>query len=364
MRTKTRLMYNTWLARIAELNGINVGDANKNFTVDPTVAQALYEKVQSSSEFLKSINLITVPAQQGAKVGIVITRPIASRTDTSTGNKRNPGNPTDTVGRQYKCEQTNFDTALRYALLDAWANRPEFQTLIRDAIAKRQGIDRMIIGWNGTSVAATTDPVANPLLQDVNKGWIQNLREQAPAQIIGHGDIDPTVLDGNGVVTHQGHIYVDAAGQAAGKADYSNLDALVFDLIENLEEPFRDDTGLVAICGRDLVHDKYFNLVNDAGDNAMQQVARDVLLSTKKIGGLPAVRVPYFPPGKLAITRLDNLSIYDQEGSERRMVWEQPDLDRICDFQSVNEAYVIEENGLITVAENIVMGAKPAPAGN
>ena len=341
MRNTTRNLFTAWLSRIAELSG--VGDASKEFSVDPTVAQALYEKVQLSSAFLGAVTMISVPQQQGQKVGIQITRPIAGRTDTSGGTRRNPGNPTDTAGRSYKCEKTNFDTALSYALLDIWTHKPEFQTLIRDAIAKRQGLDRMIIGWNGTSVAATTDAAAHPLLQDVNKGWIQNVREQAPAQITSHGDLD------------NGHIYVSPDGAA----DYKNIDALVYELVETLEEPFRDDTGLVAICGRGLVHDKYFDIYNDA-NTAIEAVNRDILVATKKLGGLQAVRVPYFPANAVVVTRLDNLSIYDQENTGRRMIWEQPDLDRVCDFQSVNEAYVVEENGMFAMAENIQLGAKAA----
>ena len=343
MRTTTRLAFNSMLATIAGLNGVDVADANKQFSVAPAVAQTLFEKVQLSSEFLSSINVHVVPQQEGQKVGIAITRTIAGRTNTADGvTRRNPGNPTDTVGQNYRCEKTDYDTALTYALLDQWGHRPEFQTLVRDAIVKRQGLDKMMIGWNGTSVAATTDRSAHPLLQDVNKGWIQHVREDRPDLIVSHGDHDAN------------SIYVSDTGTA----DFVNLDALVFDMIENLDEPFRDDTSLVVICGRELVHDKYFNLVNAAGDNAMQQLARDVLLSTKKIGGLPAVRVPFFPAGKLAITRLDNLSIYEQENTQRRMIWEQPDLNRVADFQSTNEAFVVEEYGLFTLAENIVMGAK------
>ena len=51
---------------------------------------------------------------------------------------------------------------MRYALLDAWRHRAEFQTLLRDAILKQQGRDRIMIGWNGTIAAATTDRDANP----------------------------------------------------------------------------------------------------------------------------------------------------------------------------------------------------------
>ena len=346
MRTATRLAFNAMTGVIAQLNAVPGGDVSKTFSVTPSVAQTLFEKVQLSSEFLSQIGIITVPQQMGQKVGIVITSTIAGRTDTSNGVAlRSPVDPSDTAGQNYICVQTNYDTSLTYAKLDQWAHRPEFQTLVRDAIVTRQGLDRMMIGWNGTSAAATTDRVVNPLLQDVNKGWIQHVREDAPAQIVSHGTLDAL------------HIYVSDTADATHR-DYVNLDALVFDLIENLGEPFRDDTGLVVICGRDLVHDKYFNIVNASGDDAIKMMARDVLLSTKKIGGLQAVRVPFFPAGKLAVTRLDNLSIYEQENTQRRLIEEQPSRNRVVDFQSTNEAYVVENYDLIAIAENIQMGPK------
>lgn len=345
MRNNTRLAFNGLLSHLATLNGINADDIDKHFAVTPSVAQALYEKVQLSSDFLSRINVITVPAQEGQKVGVAITRPIAGRTDTTGGAERNPGNPTDTSARGYRCEKTDYDTPLLYSLLDMWGHRPEFQTLVRDVIAKRQGLDKIMIGWNGTSVAATTDRNANPLLQDVNKGWIQNVREQAPAQIMSHGTLDGA------------KIYVSPTADAAHR-DYVNLDALVYDLVELLGETYREDTELVAICGRGLVHDKYFGVINRSGDQATEQLARDVLLSTKKIGGLPAVRVPFFPPQKVVVTRLDNLSVYDQEGTERRMIQEQPQRNRVVDFQSVNEAFVVEDNDLFAMAENIQLAPK------
>lgn len=340
MRNETRALFNAYATRIAMLSG--VAAASTMFTVNPTVAQTLEEKMQASSDFLSRINFHTVDQQEGQKVGIGITGTIAGRTNTAAGNKRTPIDPTDTSGTSYRCEQTNFDTALKYAKLDAWRHKPEFQTIIRDAILKRQGLDRMLIGWNGTSVAAATDRTANPLLQDVNKGWIKHVRDDAPARILSAG-------------AAAGHIYVHPTD-----GDYVNLDALVFDVIELLDEWHRDDTELVVITGRDLVQDKYFNIVNAAGDKATEQLARDVLLSTKKIGGLPAVRVPGFPAKKLAVTRLDNLSIYNQADTRRRAIIDAPESDQVNNFESVNEAYVVEDYGLIAIAENIDMTNNPA----
>ncbi|CRL46086.1 Phage major capsid protein, P2 family [Sodalis glossinidius str. 'morsitans'] len=39
------------------------------------------------------------------------------------------------------------------------------------------------------------------------------------------------------------------------------------------------------------------------------------LISQKRLGGLQAIRVPFFPDNTILITRLDNLSIYWQDGT-------------------------------------------------
>lgn len=349
MRNETRILFNAYVSQIALLN--SVPSATEMFSVAPAVEQKLEERIQHSSEFLSRINFYTVVQQEGDKVGIGTTRTIAGRTNTAGGTRRTPTDPTDTYDHgRYRCEQTNFDWAIRYAKLDAWRHKPEFQTLLRDAILKQQGRDRIMIGWNGTSVAAATDRGANPLLQDVNKGWLYKIRTFAPGKVLDDGDLStaPTkaIYVGNGVV--------------GTEVDYINLDALVYDAIELLAEWNRDDTDLVVIVGRDLVHDKYFNIINEAGDKATEQEARDrILRSEKQIGGLPAVRVPFFPANALLITRLDNLSIYAQEETRRRMLKDEPELDQIANYESVNEAYVVEDYDLTAFVENIVMGKVP-----
>lgn len=353
MRNKTRIAFNAYTSQIALLSGI--GNAAEKFTVTPSVAQKLEEKTQQSSEFLTKINFVTVDQQEGEKVGIGIESTIAGRTDTSK-SEREPIDPTGLTSTTYRCEQTNFDTALSYAKLDAWAHKPEFQTIVRDAITKRQGLDRMMIGWNGVTVAKQTDRTKFPLLQDVNKGWVQNTREDAPARIISDGahSGDKTKAD------HVPGIYVSATGNA----DYVNLDALVFDALLLLDEQHRSRTDLVVLVSNELVHAKKFALVNAAGDKATEQLARDVLMLQDKIGGKLAAVVPSFPKGTVVITTYDNLSIYNQAETRRRAIIDNPKRDRVENFESVNEAYVVEDYGLIAIYENIKMQAAPAaPAG-
>ncbi len=333
MRNETRRLYTAFLSQIASLNG--VADAGQVFNVDPTIQQKLETRMQESSEFLGRINIIPVNELKGQKVGIGVSSTIAGRTDTTGNGERSPRDVSGLDNQNYECKQTDFDTAIRYALLDAWAKFPDFQARLRDAIVKRQALDRLMIGFHGTSAAATTDRDVHPNLEDVNIGWLQQYRTNAPARVMRE------------VEAGSGKVVVGVDG------DYKNLDALVFDAVSNLIDPWhRKDPGLVAVVGRGLLHDKYFPLVN-ADQPATEKLATDVILSQRRLGGLQVAEVPYIPDGTLLITSLSNLSIYWQEGGRRRHVVENPKKNRIENYESSNDAYVVEDYGFGCVVENI-----------
>lgn len=335
MQNKSRLVFNAYMAAIAQLNG--VASASEKFTVDPSVQQKLETRIQESSEFLGKINLIGVSEQQGEKLGLGIGAPIAGTTNTATTD-RVPSDPTSLDKLGYFCTQTNFDTFITYAKIDMWAKFPDFQTRIRDALIQRMALDRITIGFNGTSRAATSNKTTNPLLQDVNVGWLEKCRINAPARVLSQ-------------IGTTGKIQIgDSVAAAAG---YKNLDALVLDAVNELIEPwYRNDTQLVAIVGRKLMADKYFPLVNKSQPNS-EMLAADMIISQKRIGGLPAVQVPFLPDDAIAITRLDNLSIYWQEGARRRTIVDNAKRDRIENYESSNEAYVVEDHGAMCLIENI-----------
>lgn len=335
MRNTTRLLYNALALQIAAIN--SVGSAAEKFTVDPSVQQTLETRIQESSEFLGRINVFGVAEQTGAKLGLGVGSPIASTTNTVTTDRATRDVAAlDENG--YTCTQTNSDTHIKYATLDAWAKFPDFQTRVRDAIIRRQSLDRILIGFNGTSRAATSDPVTNPLLQDVNKGWLQGYREKAPARVLAGG-------------ATAGVIHIGGA-----TPDYANLDALVMDAVSSLIDPwYRNDPQLVAIIGGDLLHDKYFPIVN-TNNAPSEQLAADLIISQKRMGGRAAVQVPYVPDGAILITRLDNLSIYWQESARRRMLVDNPKRDRIENYESSNDAFVVEDFGAGCLLENITLG--------
>ncbi|HTH07934.1 MAG TPA: phage major capsid protein, P2 family, partial [Acidovorax sp.] len=302
------------------------------------IQQVLETKMQESSDFLSKINMTPVVEAQGAKLGLGMSGPVASRTNTDNADRQTRDVSTlDSKG--YQCVQTNFDTHIKYQKLDAWAKFKDFQTRVAMAILRRQALDRIMIGFNGTSIAATTDLAANPLLQDVNKGWLQHLREDAPENVMSGGATAGAIKIGAGAGT-----------------DYKNLDAAVYDAINLLAPWYQQDPDLVVIMGRELLADKYFPMVN-VNQAPSETLAADIVISQKRVGGLQAATVPYFPPNAMLVTTFDNLSLYWQEGARRRRMEENPKRDRVENYESSNDAYVVEDNDRAALVENIELVA-------
>lgn len=366
MKNSTRALFLAYAAQIAMLN--NVPDATTKFNVDPNVEQKLEGRIRETSEFLQMINILPVSEQEGQVLGIGVSRSIAGRTDTSGNTRRHPTDPGGSSEKhRYLCKKTNFDWARPYAILDAWRHRAEFEQLLRDDIVHQQALDRIKIGFHGTSAAATTDRNANPNLQDVNEGWLHKIRTDAPAQVMADGALtvhadgsDDDAL--NAIYVKPGVTLFDAeldnADDAA--ADYSSLDSLVLDAKRGIHEAHRGDNDLVVIVGHDLLDDKYFSIAQTTGATATEVEATDrILASTKMIGGLQAYRVSGFPANSILITKMSNLSIYYQEDSRRRQLKDEPEYDRVANYESVNEAYVVEEYEVAVLVENVAMGESP-----
>ncbi|HDT5500058.1 TPA: phage major capsid protein, P2 family [Klebsiella aerogenes] len=349
MRQETRFKFNAYLSQLAKLNGISVEDVSKKFTVEPSVTQTLMNTVQASSAFLKMINIFPVDELKGEKIGVGVDGTIASTTDTSGDDERETSDFVALESNKYECDQVNFDFHLRYKTLDLWARFQDFQRRIRDAIIQRQALDFIMAGFNGTHRAPTSNRKINPMLQDVAVGWLQKYRNEAPARVMSK------ITDADGKV-------ISDVIRVGKNGDYENLDALVMDATGTLiDEVYQDSTKLVAIVGRKLLADKYFPLVNKQQENS-ESLAADVIISQKRIGNLPAVRVPYFPANAVLVTTLENLSIYFMDDSHRRSVIENPKRDRVENYESMNIDYVVEAYAAGCLLENITLGEFTAPA--
>lgn len=311
----------------------NIDTVTRTFAVEPSVAQELNDKITAKADFLERINVVPVSEIKGDKVFLGVSSPVTSRTNTKT-TEREAKDFSSLENNSYELASTESDVALPFAKIDAWAKFPDFQDRYTGSVQKQIALDRMLVGFHGTHAAPQTDISAYPMLQDVNKGWLQQAREQIPAQVLSEG-------------TTAGKIRLGAGG------DYANLDALVHDVKQMIDLVFRDAGDLIAIIGGDLLAADKAKLYAKQGDTPTEKERIEGAQVIATYGGLPAFSVPFFPDNAVLVTSWENLSIYYQASSWRRHLIENPKRSRVEDYNSRNEGYVIEQLEKLAMAENI-----------
>lgn len=324
-------MYTKLQLAIAESYGVELATAM--FSVEPSIAQELNDAITAKSDFLERINVLGVTEIKGEKVFIGVSGPVTGRTNTKTKD-REAKDASALDHTTYELHSTESDVGLPYAKIDAWAKFPDFHQRYSAAVQKQIALDRIMVGFHGTHAAADTDITEYPMLQDVNKGWLQQARELIPAQVLKQGKEAGKVTLGEG-------------------GDYANLDALVHDTKQMVDERLRDGGDLVAIIGTDLLaHDKA-KLYSKQGDTPTEKERIEEAQVIATYGGLPAFTVPYFPVNAVLVTSFDNLSIYHQDSSWRKQTIDNPKRSRVEDYNSRNEGYVIEQLEKFALTENV-----------
>jgi P2 family phage major capsid protein len=310
------------------------------FAITPAAVQKLFEKaVEDGSPFLGKINAnVAVTEKVGEKIGLFISGLVAGRTDTSGSAERTARSLHSLEKFGYSLKQTNADVALKYSIIDQWKHvaSGKFAELYASAIRMAIANDRLRIGWYGTSAAATTNPTTNPLGQDVNIGWFQKIRNEAPEQI----DDDAITIGAGG--------------------DYANLDSMVRALKDSIDPVFRNDPRLRVLIGSNLASIAENKFYEAAGDKPTEKRSLDGGRLLDTYGGLPSEVPPYFPENAVMITFHANLSIYRQEGTWRRTIIDNPKKDQIEDFNSFNEDYIVEDYRAMAAATNVVAYEAPA----
>lgn len=328
MQPKTRKLFNSYAAGVATSNGV---PAVKNEAIQytPTRQQMLFAALGENADFLKQVNHIPVDAQVGQKVGLGVNRPIAGRTNTDL-SERKTKYVGDLSGDDYHCKQTNFDTHISYRLMDSWAHAGKFGQTYINQVVKQIARDVLMIGWNGESAAIETDIEANPLLQDVNIGWLEKVRQNEPKRYMGY--------DSDGAET-------DQTWKLGEGGKYGSLDALVFDMTINLlDEWHQGSDDLVVMVGREIWVSHGLTLLANS-TLPTERNALQTWFASKSVAGLPCVMPPFFPKRGVVVTSYSNLSVYHQLDTLRRAIMDTPKRDRVEEYLSENQAYVVEDYG-------------------
>jgi len=322
------------LKRFETLKGLlgkayGIADVSRQFAVEPSVEQRLQDKIVANSDFLQRINVVPVTELKGQNIYGSASGPVTGRTDTSVdGKERKTRDVLGLTPAGYELFQTNSDVHITYATVDAWAKFPDLAQRYTAYVQRRIATDRELIGWYGVSAAPDTDLANYPLMQDVNKGWMQYMRDNMPANVLAEGGT-------------AGEVRIGAGG------DYANLDLVVFDLLQGIPAYMRD--GLVALVGTDLIAQESAALYAAVAGKPTEKNAMNAAMA--RLGGLVWDSPYNFPARGLVITSYDNLSIYYQEGSWRRQIKEEPKKNRVEDYNSRNEGYVVETPEKLTALE-------------
>lgn len=274
------------------LSNAGAPEGTKQFNLTPPMETKLRQAIMMADAFLNMVALLPVQQIKGQVVDVgndgLSTGRAADRFSVEVGQD----------GNTYELVKTDSGAHINWETMTQWANsgsKDEWLKMMKNAISRRFALDMLRVGFNGTSIAAITDPVANPLGQDVNKGWLTIVKEKKPEQVLESAKLD-------------------ASGKTAG--GYKNLDSLVQDLINTTIAPeHRQDPDLVVLVGSDLVAAEQHRLLESANTPTEHKAAQQL---AKTIAGKQAYTPSFFPATQVWVTNTKNLQILTQEGTQWR----------------------------------------------
>ncbi|WP_447885174.1 phage major capsid protein, P2 family [Serratia fonticola] len=312
LNQRARELLRKYSAGLAEAYGQE--NTERYFSLTDPKETALRSALLESVDFLSMITCADVDQLTGQVVnvgnpGIFTGRKEGGRFIRQTG----------VDGLEYKLSETDSGAALTWAMLSVWANagdENEFFQRMQEFTNQSFALDMLRIGFNGTSVAKSTDPKANPNGEDVNIGWQQFVKNYDENQII----TDAVVLGEGG--------------------DYISLDAMASDLVNSkIPAQFRNDPRLIVLVGADLVAAEQHRLYQ-AADRPTEKIAAQMLGTS--LAGRPAIVPPYMPGKRMVVTPLSNLHIYTQRGTRQRKAEFVEDRKQYENKYLRNEGYAVE----------------------
>ncbi|WP_031518814.1 phage major capsid protein, P2 family [Siccibacter colletis] len=293
----------------------SVNNPSRAFKLTDPQETSLRSALLESVEFLSLITCADVDQLSGQVVSVGASALHTGRNADGRFIKR-----VGVDGNDYKLVETDSCAALRWNLLSVWANagsEAEFFQLVQAFSNQAFALDMLRIGFNGKSIAETTNPTENPNGEDVNVGWHERMKG----------------FDG-------GKQIITEALTLDDKGDYRSLDAMASDLINTkIPQQFRNDPRLVVLVGADLVAAEQYRLYQGA-DKPTEKIAAQMLGST--IAGRQAIVPPFMPGKRMVVTPLSNLHIYTQRGTRQRKAEFVEDRKQYENKYLRNEGYAVE----------------------
>ena len=313
----------------AEHYGVSQDKVGEGFSLEPDKEIKLSTDISQTDGFLNLVNTVTTSKESGGSLVIQNVNRITQTNDTANGQERRPVGITPPVPNEFKMEKAHSDWKVHDDILDYWAQLPNYLQMYRNTFLAAMAQDRAIIGFHGTHHAVTSDLSTNPLMQDVNIGWFELVRQRAPQQIVTEG-------------ANAGQIRIGSTG------DFANLDMLIFDMVSSI--PMWKRQGLVAVVGNGLLAASQAKLYEAQADlpSEKERIQNKLVIGT--YGGLPTISAAFLPENGVMVTSLKmngntaaNLSIYEQKNTWKRSSEYVPKLEHMIDWNKRKECYHVED---------------------
>jgi len=295
----------------------------------------LNRDIQDFSPFLSYINILPRTQDSGGSLMMGSQGRVMRTNNTYVGDKRQLNYPKKSVLNKYTMVKAHSDFVLHDDDIDAMSEFPDWKTQYRNAFLDSMGNDRIVVGFWGEKHALTSNQTDYPLLQDVNKGWIQLLKERVPSQVLSVDEIKIGTGDGN---------------------DYVSLDHLIQDLYQAIPL-HRRKPGMKAMISESLMGFAEGAYYQYAAKTPSEKPRIQTKTVTGVYGGLDALPAPYMPQTCIIITPLrqgnvrGNLSIYWQKKSWRRSTKYYAENEQSVDWNARREAYHIEDLNAIVALD-------------
>lgn len=329
---------NSHFSTMAKSYNVSSADIYSGFNPDGAIIPVFFHKGFESLSTrddhpLTDINVVMVEDRQGEAFLWAGGEPCTSRTNMDNSDRSTSsllGNPSEYVTKETQC-----DVHIPYGIVAKWAiasksgsysseNKKKFSVKYTEFVQRRVCSDVLNIGFNGVSADAETTP--SKKLTNVNKGWIQVVKDQKLEQVI----TNPVTVGPGG--------------------NYANLDAVVADLTNVLIDiSLRDN--LVCLISDNLISDEQYRFYNSSEFHTEKKNTSDTFTH---FGGLDYVRIPNFPDNTVVVTSLDNLSVYIKDSTTYRQIECNSKRNRVEDYQHREEAYVVENLAKFGAVTNLV----------
>lgn len=289
----------------------------RGFYISDDMVVKFGESCFAFNDFSRNINIVPVEERSGDSLFGALGSPVSGRTNVAKSDRE-----TSKLMAQpmpYKTSKVDTDVFVPYSVLNQWVRTKKLKQNYCELIQRRVGLDRLIIGWHGESNSnPDTSASEDPLLRDVNKGWIQVMREHYPQNVLG---IDE---EGNKLKFGPG-------------GDYENIDQVVVDMVSIIPEIFREN--LVCLIGDDLLSYEQRRVYDASNFQTEKQKTADTF---QMFGDIPRMSCPGFPSRAIVVTSPDNLSLYVKSETSLRQIEMNPKRERVEDYMTGEIGYVVE----------------------